>query len=144
MIGKKTGFNQIMKKIETALNKTLKVEKVKVGRMEGKHRVAAEWFNWELKENIKLRGKLSRRWRIARKKNEAQETINRYELEYKNQQTTTAKIIGEKKGNRGKEKIKDAKINGKTLWKVVNALLGKTKIRKKRFFYIEKMEQNTN
>ena len=40
-----------MKKIEIAQNKTLKVEKkVKIGRKEGKHIVAAEWFDGELRK----------------------------------------------------------------------------------------------
>ena len=38
---------------------------------------AVEWVDEELIDNIKIRGKISRRWRIARKKQEPQELLNK-------------------------------------------------------------------
>jgi len=58
---------------------------------------AAEWVD-VLIDNIKIRGKLSRRWRIARKKKEPQELLNKYKEEYKCQQIRTSNMAGDKKG----------------------------------------------
>ena len=80
MVGKKTGFSRIMKKIKTAQERTLKVKKkIKIGRRGEIKILEAEWVDEELKDNIRRRGRLSRRWRIARKKGEPQETLERYE-----------------------------------------------------------------
>ena len=114
MIGKKTGFNQVMKKIKIAQEKTLKVVKrVKIGRRGETHIAAAEWFDEELKENIKKRGRLSKKQRVVRKREEPQEIINRYETEYKDQQRLTARMTEEKKGQLGE--IKNKRCKGK--WK---------------------------
>ena len=75
-----------MKKIKISQEKILKKSKrIKVGRKGDTRVAAAEWVDEELIENIKIRGKLSRRWRIARKKGEPQEVLNNYEKEYKQQ-----------------------------------------------------------
>ena len=80
-----------MRKIEESQNKTLKVEKrMKIGNNSGRNVVATEWFDSELQASVKLRGKKSKAWRIARRKNESKETIDRLEGEYKIQQKVTS------------------------------------------------------
>ena len=88
-----------MKNIKISQEKVLKKSKrIKVGK-KGDIRIAAtEWVDEELIENIKIRGKLSRRWRTARKKGEPQEILNNYEKEYKYQQIKTSNMAGDKKG----------------------------------------------
>ena len=54
---------------------------MKIGRRGETQVAAAEWFDEELKDNIRKRGKLSRKWRIAKKKGEPQEIIERCETE---------------------------------------------------------------
>ena len=49
------------------------------------------------------------------------------EEDYKTQQKITSQLIGSKKGTWEKEKIRKARTNRKTLWHVVQDLLGKTK-----------------
>ena len=57
-----------MKKIKISQDKVLKKSKIiKVGKRRNMRIAAAEWVDEELIDNIKIRGKLSRRWRIARK-----------------------------------------------------------------------------
>ena len=75
--------------------------------------LTAEWVDDKLKDNIRRRGRLSRRWRIARKRGEPQETLEIYEKEYKEQQVITSKMAGSKKGNWEKQKIQEAKSNVK-------------------------------
>ena len=65
----KISFNGFMKKIKISQEKVLKKSKrIKVGEKGNMRIAAAEWVDEELIDNIKIRGKLSRRWRIARKK----------------------------------------------------------------------------
>ena len=67
MIGKKIGFSDFMRKIKISQEGKLKVKKrIKVGKKGDTRILAAEWVDEELKDNIKQRGRLSRRWRIAR------------------------------------------------------------------------------
>ena len=69
-IGKNTSFNKFMKKINILVNLTLrKRKKIRVGRKENKVIRAAEWVDQELMENIRLRMRLNRNWRFARKNN---------------------------------------------------------------------------
>ena len=86
-LGKRTSFDGFMKKIKTSQNKVLKKRKrIRIGRRGNKKITAAEWVDIELIENINLRSKLSRRWRIARKQGEPPEVLELYEKEYKEQQ----------------------------------------------------------
>ena len=69
MIGRNIGFGDFMRKIKISQEGKLKVKKrIKVGKKGDTRILAAEWVDEELKDNIKHRGRLSRRWRIARKK----------------------------------------------------------------------------
>ena len=62
MIGKKIGFNKIMKKIKISQERTLKVKKrIKIGRRGEIRILAAEWVDEELRDNIRRRERLSRR-----------------------------------------------------------------------------------
>jgi len=48
--------------------------------------LAAEWVDLELIDNINLRSKLSRKWRLARKQNEPEEILKACKEEYEKQQ----------------------------------------------------------
>ena len=129
-IGKKISFNGLMKKIKISQEKVLKKSKRIKGGKKGDMRIAAaEWVDEELIDNIKIRGKLSRRWRIARKKYEPQEILNNYEKEYKFQQIKTSNMAGDKKGEWEKRKIIETKRDGKKFWNLIKDLLGKNRKR---------------
>ena len=77
---------------------------------------------------MKMRGKLSRKWRIARKKGEPQEILEVYEREYKEQQINTSRMAGNKKGD-WEKKIIETKTDGKKFWNLIKDLLSKSKKR---------------
>ena len=88
-----------MKKIKTTLDITLQEKKrIKIGKRRNQTVLAAEWVDTELTDNISLRSKLSRRWRIARKNKEPEETLRRYKEEYEKQQRKTSIMSCKKKG----------------------------------------------
>ena len=97
-LGKRTNFDSFIKKIKTSQNKILKKRKrIRIGKKGNKKITAAEWVDIELIDNINLRSRLSRRWRIARKKGETPEVLDLYEKEYKEQKKTVI-MSGRKKG----------------------------------------------
>ena len=58
-----------MKKIKTTIDVILRKKKrIKIGKRGKQTILAAEWVDQELTDNISLRSKLSRKWRLARKK----------------------------------------------------------------------------
>ena len=59
--------------------------------------LAAEWVDSELIENIKIRSKLSREWRHARKRKEPFKIIEQYKRRYLHQQRITSIMSGDKK-----------------------------------------------
>ena len=119
-----------MKKIKISQDKVLKKSKrIKVGKKGNMRIAAAEWVDEELIDNIKIRGKLSRRWRIARKKQEPQELLNKCKEEYKSQQIRTSNMAGDKKGEWEKRKIIETKRDGKKFWNLIKDLLGKNRKR---------------
>ena len=70
-IGKSTSFRGFMGKIKTTLNTVLKKKKrIKVEKRGKQTILATEWVDYELLDNIGLRSRLSRNWRIARKNGE--------------------------------------------------------------------------
>merc|ERR1711874_610223 len=80
MLGNKTGFYHTMEKIKIVQNKTLRKKKrIRVGRRGEEKIQAAEWIDEELRDNIRKRSKLSRRWRLARKRKETEEDVKRFE-----------------------------------------------------------------
>ena len=64
----------------------------------------------ELIDNIKLRSKLSRRWRLARKQNKPEEILKIYKEEYEEQKKRTSIMAGKKKGEWEIYKIEETKI----------------------------------
>ena len=86
-IGKSTSFSGFMKKIKTTLDITLRKKKrIKIGKKGKQTVLAAEWVDSELTDNISLRSKLSRKWRLARKNNEPEEILKKYKEDYERQQ----------------------------------------------------------
>ena len=76
-----------MKKIKTTLDVILRKKKrIKIGKRGKQTILAAEWVDQELTDNISLRSKLSRRWRLARKNNEPEEILKACKEEYEKQQ----------------------------------------------------------
>ena len=102
-----------MKKIKISQEKVLKKSKRIKGKKGNMRIAAAEWVDEELIVNIEIIGKLSRRWRIARKKQEPQVLLNKFKEEYKSQQIRTSNMAGDKKGEWEKRKIIETKRDGK-------------------------------
>jgi len=70
-IGKKISFKKCMEKIKTSVNSTMKKrKKIRPGGKREIKLLAAEWVDRELLDNVKLRSKLNREWRYARKRKE--------------------------------------------------------------------------
>ena len=87
-----------MKKVKTTQDIVLKKKKrIKVGKRGKQKVIAAEWVDIELIDNINLRSKLSRKWRLARKQKQTIEIQKIYEEEYKEQQRKTSIMFGKKK-----------------------------------------------
>ena len=89
--------------------------------------LAAEWVDSELIDNINIRSRLSRNWRIARKNNESEE-IQKACKKYQKQQKKTAVLSGKNKGD-WEKKIEERWKNGKKFWAMIKELLGKNKER---------------
>ena len=82
-IGKNTSFNKFMKKLKISVNLTLrKRKKIRVGRKGNKVIRTAEWVDQELMENIRLRMRLKRNWRFARKNNLPEIVQQEYKQKY--------------------------------------------------------------
>ena len=76
-----------MRKIKTTQDVVLRKKKrIKVGKRGKNNVLAAEWVDLELTDNISLRSKLSRKWRLARKNNESEEILKTCKEEYEKQQ----------------------------------------------------------
>merc|ERR1712082_238983 len=82
-------------------------------------------INTELKVNIKLRSKLSRAWRHARKRKEPEEILDKYRDDYFLQKSKTAIMTGDKKSEWEENKISETKGGGKTFWKMIKELVGR-------------------
>ena len=117
-----------MKKIKTTQDVVLRKKKtIKIGKR-GKHTViAAEWVDMKLIDNINLRSKLSRKWRLARKQNEPEEILKVYKEEYEKQQRKTSIMSGRKKGEWEVRKIEETRKDGKKFWNMIKELLGNNK-----------------
>merc|ERR1711942_421356 len=82
-IGKKINFKKCMTKMSASVNFAMKRKLRR--RPGGKKKIelkAATWVDTELKVNIKLRSKLSRAWRHARKREEPKEVLDKYRDDY--------------------------------------------------------------
>ena len=97
-IGKKISFKKCIDKLKVSVNSTMKRrKKLRPGGKRKMKLLAAEWVDKELLENIKLRSKLSREWRHARKRNEPAKIIKQYEKRYLHQKSITAIMTGDEK-----------------------------------------------
>ena len=68
-IGRSAKFNLFLKKLKTSVNHHLRKRKrIRIGKKGNKIIRAAEWVDLEIIENIRLRMKLNKIWRFARKK----------------------------------------------------------------------------
>ena len=109
-----------MKKIKTTLDITLREKKrIKIGKRKNQTVLAAEWVDTELTDNISLRSKLSRRWRIARKNKEPEETLRRYKEEYEKQQRKNSIMSCKKKGEWEVKKVEETWKDGKKFWTMI-------------------------
>ena len=131
-----------MKKIKSTLDVTLKKKKkIKIGKNKNQLVLAAEWVDTELIENIKLRSRLSRRWRLARKNKEPEEVQNRYKEEYEKQQRKTSIMSGKKKGEWEVKKVEETWKDGKKFWTMIKELLGKNKEKEEDvYIYIQRKD----
>ena len=108
MIGKSTTFKGCMNKIKTTLNSTLRKRKrVKLGKRGKQTILAAEWVDSELLDNISLRSKYSRQWRLARKHGEPDTVIEACRRRNIEQQRKTSIMSGRKKGLWEEKKIEE-------------------------------------
>merc|ERR1711874_627606 len=97
-IGKKHSFRKCMSKLKTSIDETMKRKKmIKLGGKGKLKLISAEWVDKELIDNIKLRSKLSREWRLARKREEPVEIPRQYKNRYLEQKSVTALMTGDKK-----------------------------------------------
>merc|ERR1712030_161643 len=100
------------------------------------------WVDEELKTEIKKRRKLNRTWRKSQKKQLHINIQKINETNYKTQKQITKKLTAEKKGSWEKNKICEAReSNGRTLWKVVNEIQGKTKPKNRKIYIYTKEEE---
>ena len=125
-IGKKISFKKCMNKLKTSVDSTMKRRKmIRLGGKRKMKLLAAEWVDKELIENIKLRSKLSREWRYARKRKEPDEILKQYERRYLHQKSITALMTGDKKSAWESRKIDETWKDSKKFWKMIKELLGK-------------------
>merc|ERR1711874_269169 len=90
-IGKKHSFKKCMSKLKTSIDETMKRRKiVKLGGKGKLKLISAPWVDKELINNIKLRSKLNKEWRMARKRKEPDEVLKKYERRYLDQKRLTA------------------------------------------------------
>ena len=94
-----------MKKLKISVNLTLrKRKKIRVRRKGNKIIRAAEWVDQELMDNIKLRMKLNRIWRYARKSNLPEIVQEEFKQKYEIQKKLTSAMAGEKKKANGRKR----------------------------------------
>jgi len=125
-IGKSTIFGGFMRKIKTTQDV---LRKKKIGKRGKQTILAAEWVDLELTDNISLRSKLSRKWRLARNNNEPVETVKACKEEYEKQQKKTSIMSCKKKGEWEVRKIEETWKKGKKFWCVIKELLSNNKER---------------
>merc|ERR1712030_194631 len=143
-INPNTNLKNLHTKIEKAQEKNLKIQKkMKLGKKYNKIIIEPEWVDEELKSEIKKRRKLNGTWRKSQRKRQPLPILLINETNYKSQKYITKRLTAEKKSSWKKKKIQEAKeSNGKTLWKVVNEIQGKTKPKnKKTYIYNEEGEK---
>ena len=73
----------------------------------------------ELIDNIKLRNRLSKNWRYARKNDLAKEVQEECKRKYEFQKKLTSAMAGEKKSSWEKKKIEETWKDGKKFWVMI-------------------------
>ena len=127
-IGKKISFRKCIDKIKTSANSTMKRrKKIRPGGKKELKLRAAEWVDRELIDNVKLRSKLNKEWRYARKRNEPDEILQQYKQRYLEQKSKTALMTGDKKSAWENKKINETWKDSKKFWVMIKELLGKDK-----------------
>ena len=132
-------FNKLMDKVELAQDKKLKQQKrIRVGKIEDKHIKSAAWMNEEILMSQRIRQILNAKWRDARKKNKPKKVINELEKDYKIRKKITTNLIGKTKGEWERRRIIEAtETNGKSMWKVIQEVLGNRKSKKEEVYIYE-------
>merc|ERR1711874_780413 len=125
-IGKKHSFRKCMNKLKTSIDENLKRRKiVKLGGKGKIKLISAPWVDNELIENIKLRTKLNKEWRMARKRGEPERILKIFKEMYLKQKRITALMTGDKKSNWESRKINETWKDSKKFWVMIRELLGK-------------------
>ena len=141
-IGKNTSFNKFMKKLKISVNLTLKKrKKIRVGKKGNKVIRAAEWVDQELIDNIRLRIRLNRNLRFARKNNLPDIVQAEYKQIYEIQKRLKSSMAGEKKSSWEKKKIEETWKDGKLFWNMIRELLGKNKEEEETYIYTDEGER---
>ena len=132
-----------MSKLKTSIDETMKRRKmVKLGGKGKLKLISAPWVDKELIDNIKLRSKLNREWRMARKRDEPDEVLKQYERRYLKQKRLTALMTGDKKSAWESKKINETWKDSKKFWKMIKELLGKNKeVEEETYVYNEEGEK---
>lgn len=87
-----------------------------------KPRVQKSWINKDIKNKLKERDKLFRKWKNC--KNSLRQI---YEIEYKKYRNNLRKIIGQTKNTFYQEEFNNAKNDVKLTWQKINVVMGKRK-----------------
>ena len=137
-------FNALMDRMEIAQDRNLKEQKrIKIGKKNEKYVRSAAWIDDNIRLNQKLRQILNKKWRKARQNKKPRRELESLEKDYKVQQKKTSILMGQTKGAWEKARIQEGKItNGKSMWTVIQEVLGKRKSRKEQIYiYIDEKER---
>merc|ERR1711913_213093 len=74
-IGKKHSFKRCMNKLKSSIDENLRRKLVKLAGKGQIKLISAHWVDTELIENIKLRTRLNKEWRKARRREEPEEIL---------------------------------------------------------------------
>ena len=116
-----------MEKLKTAVNHTMKKNKLQRPGRKWQTIKAAPWVDKELRDNVDLRSKYSREWRYARKRGD-QEEIKKCKEKYYTQKGVTTTMVGSKKSGWEVMKIQETENDPEAFWRMIKMLLGKEKV----------------
>ena len=97
----------------------MKKKRIKVDKKGKKIILAAKWVDGELIDNLKIRLRLNRNWRYAKRNNLPQEIQEECRKKYIHQKTITAVMAGEKKSTWEKENMEEIWREGKKYWAII-------------------------
>merc|ERR1711874_124890 len=125
-IVKKYSFRRCMNKLKSSIDENLRRrETVKLAGKGQIKLISAPWVDSALIENIKLRTKLNKDWRMARRRGEPERILNIFKERYMKQKRITALMTGDKKSNWESRKINETWKDSKKFWVMIRELLGK-------------------